>query len=194
MMFLIFQPLILMIANRMRDGWITEIFSSPANPINIFFTRNSQMGRLLLWALPFAACLITQAHWDEKWYFNIFYFICLWLAAFGGAASANWGIVDHPAMGKTKPVWTFKNLISLGWWGMVFTGIPGVFAGLAQYSNHVLFGLAVILSGLMIIPGYVLCWAIKSKIPGFAQGTQLGSVLFALLAGIVLSIFSSIMH
>lgn len=172
------QLFFLAIANRMRDGWITEIFKS--GTIYNFFTKNSQMGRLLLWALPFSVTLIIGHGFPDPWYMNWFYFLLLCLAAFGGACCANWGTVDHPVMGKTSFVWTFKNLLQLAWWGVVFTGIPGILVCAANYPNNLIYGGGVILSGLTIVPAYWLGW----KIPGKWNGTLYGSLIFGSFIGL----------
>lgn len=166
--------------NRMRDGLVTEI-TMPTNPIHIFFTNNGQAGRWLLWGFPLSATLILRAHFPG-WQHNFLYYAFMWFMAFAGAACADWGLVDHPIASKTtgKPVWTLKNLLSLGWWGLVFTGFPALITAVTNMHLAV----ALLVSGLMIIPAYVLGWTIPSKIPGFSQGTLLGSTLFGGFIGL----------
>ena len=169
----------LALANRMRDGWITELTSSPTSPnspspnrylaaIWNFFTKNSQEGRLLLWALPLAITLITQAHFIVPWYQNILYFLVLWVASFGGAACAAWGTTDSPP-------WTFKSVAQLTWQGIIFTGMPAC----AVAPLNLTLALSLLVSGLFIWPAY----AIGALLPGRWKGTPWGSVLFASFIG-----------
>lgn len=169
--------LFLALANRCRDGLITEILP-PSNSIAQFFTKNSQMGRLILWAIPFAIALYFSHPLHAVWQSDLFYFISLIAATFGGACCANWGTTDHPPF-------TLGSCLQLAVNGIIFTGIPAVVCIFAGFPNYI-FAAAIALSGLLIVPAYIIGWSINSSIPGFQTGTKLGSALFGLFIGITI--------
>lgn len=179
-----YQPLILAIANRMRDGWITELTADPNLPssnkflaaIYNFFVKHSQMGRIL-WAIPFAWCL--------SFLFPVLPFIkefgfCMTLivTSFLSECCTAWGTSDHPAMGETKPIWALKDLLTLGAWGLIFVSLPAAF--LLWFDSTL--AVALFFSGLFIVPAYVIGW----ELPGKWHGTAWGAFIFGACIGAVI--------
>lgn len=189
-MILPWQPFILMIANRMRDGLVTELTADPLNPqapsstskfkaaIWHFFTDHGQQGRLLLWALPFAIMLISVCHWHVPWYENALYFVWLWLFAFLGACWADWGEVYLPP-------WTLPRCARLAWQGIKFTLPAAVIAALGDFPHNIVFGALVALGGVLIVPSYMIGWIVPSHTKGIENGTPLGSALFGFFLGLI---------
>jgi len=184
----------LAIANRMRDGWITELTADPLNPaapsstnkfyadIWDFFTLNSQMGRLLLWALPFALTVFPFAHFIP-WQDNFLYFTILVIVSYIGSTWAAWGKYINPPF-------TLSSFANLGLQGFLFTLPAGFFVAA---SNPVL-GLSIALSGFLIAPSCYFGWKIPSKIPGFEQGTRISSAIFGLCIGTMEAVVEFCQH
>lgn len=169
-MFLPWQIPSLIIANRMRDGWITELTKNQRNPILLaiwtFFTKYSQEGRLILWALPFAATVFFTNH-PSNIYNSIWYGLALLCTAFIGACLPAWGKYD------IAPI----NWPMLALNGFLFVAPVAAICAAFGYLKLSAF---IVISGLTISPSYYIGW----KIPGTWNGTPWGSFIFGALIGI----------